>query len=187
MDCATLIHGDPKGRPEPGCPTICINCGELLKFDRAGGDFVRTEGKYVLDENGEPRVETDLMTWARWIEDKMRNGGKHVADVMICGARVSTVFLGIDHSWGKGPPILWETMVFGGRCDEEMDRCGGSREQAMAMHERMAALVEEAEIKFYSVITRKPEGPPYYRTRRFRLKVERRRRKEESLTSAATI
>lgn len=25
---------------------------------------------------------------------------------------VSTVFLGVDHSFGDGPPILWETMVF---------------------------------------------------------------------------
>lgn len=26
--------------------------------------------------------------------------------------RVSTVFLGIDHNWGEGPPLLFETMVF---------------------------------------------------------------------------
>lgn len=29
--------------------------------------------------------------------------------------RVSTVFLCIDHSFGGGRPILWETMIFGGR------------------------------------------------------------------------
>lgn len=28
-------------------------------------------------------------------------------------ATVSTVFLRFDHNWGGGPPILWETMVFG--------------------------------------------------------------------------
>lgn len=27
--------------------------------------------------------------------------------------RVSTVFLSIDHGWGDGPPILYETMIFG--------------------------------------------------------------------------
>jgi hypothetical protein len=57
------------------------------------------------------------------------------------GAEVSTVFLGLDYSFehhGRGP-ILWETMVFGGPLDEEMDRCGGTREQAEAMH---AAMVE---------------------------------------------
>lgn len=28
------------------------------------------------------------------------------------GFWVSTVFLGLDHSWGGGPPLLWESMVF---------------------------------------------------------------------------
>lgn len=29
--------------------------------------------------------------------------------------RVSTVFLVIDHSFGDGPPVVFETMIFGGR------------------------------------------------------------------------
>jgi hypothetical protein len=29
------------------------------------------------------------------------------------GLFVSTVFLVIDHSWRDGPPVLWESMVFG--------------------------------------------------------------------------
>ena len=28
------------------------------------------------------------------------------------GAWVSTVHLGIDHGWGEGPPIIFESMVF---------------------------------------------------------------------------
>lgn len=36
---------------------------------------------------------------------------------------VSTVFLGCDHNWsGEGPPVLFETMVFGGPLDEEQVR-----------------------------------------------------------------
>lgn len=31
--------------------------------------------------------------------------------------RVSTVFLGLDHNWGDGPPILFETMVFSNDVD----------------------------------------------------------------------
>lgn len=27
---------------------------------------------------------------------------------------VSTVFLAIDHAFGDGPPVLYETMIFGG-------------------------------------------------------------------------
>lgn len=51
---------------------------------------------------------------------------------------VSTVFLSLDHSFGMGPPILWETMVFRGKEVMEAERCAGSREQAEAMHERIA-------------------------------------------------
>jgi hypothetical protein len=35
---------------------------------------------------------------------------------------VSTVFLGLDHQWGEGDPILFETMIFGGPLDQEMWR-----------------------------------------------------------------
>lgn len=36
---------------------------------------------------------------------------------------VSTVFLGLDHNFqGVGPPVLWETMVFGGGYDEAQER-----------------------------------------------------------------
>jgi len=31
---------------------------------------------------------------------------------------ISTIFLGVDHAWFGGPPVLWETMVFGGKDDE---------------------------------------------------------------------
>ena len=31
---------------------------------------------------------------------------------------VSTVHLVIDHSWGDGPPIIFETMIFGGWKDQ---------------------------------------------------------------------
>lgn len=32
------------------------------------------------------------------------------------GCEVSTVFLGLDHSWTPGgPPLVFETMVFGGQ------------------------------------------------------------------------
>lgn len=35
---------------------------------------------------------------------------------------VSTVFLTIDHQSGNGPPILWESMVFGGPSDGDCRR-----------------------------------------------------------------
>jgi len=35
---------------------------------------------------------------------------------------VSTVFLGIDHSFGGGDPVLFETMIFGGEHDQYQER-----------------------------------------------------------------
>ena len=52
---------------------------------------------------------------------------------------VSTVFLGIDHSFGEGPPILWETMIFDGPHDQFQERYT-SKEEAIAGHERAMLL-----------------------------------------------
>lgn len=53
--------------------------------------------------------ECDLMTWARQFE----NEDRHVAEDQINGCRVSTVWLGTNHNFLGGPPLLFETMVFG--------------------------------------------------------------------------
>jgi hypothetical protein len=94
--------------------------------------------KYILDALGNPRPETDLKSWLRWYE----NADRVVACENIGKSRVSTVFLGLDYAWNGGEPLLWETMVFGGPMDQEMDRCSGNREQAEAMHLRMIERVQ---------------------------------------------
>jgi hypothetical protein len=53
------------------------------------------------------------------------------------------VFLGLDHSFRQGPPILWETMVFGGPLDGEMMRYT-SRAEAFDGHQEMCRRVREA-------------------------------------------
>lgn len=95
--------------------------------------------KYVLNEKGKPIAEPDLMKWAKWFESANRT----VARETIGDSKVSTVFLGLDHNFNQdGPPVLWETMVFGGPLDQEMDRCSGNREQAEAMHRRMVSKLQ---------------------------------------------
>jgi hypothetical protein len=99
---------------------------------------------YILDEHGNPQPCDDLMTWARWFKTADRtvsndydegDEGKTI--------RVSTVFLGLDHNFiGSGPPILYETMVFGGVLDGEMDRYA-TREEAMIGHQEMCRRVCE--------------------------------------------
>lgn len=70
--------------------------------------------KYILQDKTPVRCE-DLMEWARWLE---------TADLTVKidaleGVRVSTVFLGMDHRYiGDGPPILFETMIFGAAAPE---------------------------------------------------------------------
>ena len=99
-------------------------------------------GQYVLNDQGEPMPERDLLTWARWMETAARVVERsYIADLWI-----STVFLGLDHGLPlmqellDNPlgyrPILWETMVFRGHEPIDMERYR-SRQEAVAGHERM--------------------------------------------------
>jgi hypothetical protein len=45
-----------------------------------------------------------------------------VAKTQIHDVSISTIFLGLDHSYGEGPPIVFETMIFGGKFDQEQWR-----------------------------------------------------------------
>ncbi|MES2360001.1 MAG: hypothetical protein V4529_16800 [Gemmatimonadota bacterium] len=87
--------------------------------------------KYVLDAVGEPMRCADLMEWARWFETA--DSARRIAETNVGDVRVSTVFLGLDHSWGSGPPLLFETMIFGGAHDEEQWRYS-TRAEAVAGH-----------------------------------------------------
>ncbi len=107
-------------------------------------------GKYVLDGEGNPRPERDLLVWAQWFE----TADRRVALTAFAWGKVSTVFLGLDHSFQRDAmsdplhyrPVLWETMVFGGKLDGEMARYR-SREEALQGHAAMVqrAMGEEAD------------------------------------------
>ena len=67
---------------------------------------------WILDENHQPIRAKDLLEWAEFNNDltKRRVGETDVTPEV----RVSTVFLGTNHNFSStGPPILFETMVFG--------------------------------------------------------------------------
>ncbi len=53
-------------------------------------------------------------TWSRM--------GSHIRENYVGGIHVSTVFLRLDHNYHDGPPILFETMVFGGKHDQYQRR-----------------------------------------------------------------
>ncbi len=97
--------------------------------------------KYILD--GKTVVPTDdLLAWGRWLEAADRRVDQTVID----GFRVSTVFMGLDHRFGEGEPLLFETMVFrvGSGADLWAERCS-TWEQAEAMHERGCDYVRSGE------------------------------------------
>jgi hypothetical protein len=68
---------------------------------------------YILDEAGFPQRCHDLREWAIWFGS---DANRQIAETFTEHFRVSTIFLGIDHSFRFGgkprPPVLYETMVF---------------------------------------------------------------------------
>ena len=74
---------------------------------------------YILD--GKTVVPTDMMTWARWFQEARTK--RVVAKTQTGDATVSTVFVGLEHRFSsEGPPLIFETLVFGGPYDGEMTR-----------------------------------------------------------------
>lgn len=73
--------------------------------------------KYILVD-GVPVAEPDVLKWAEWFEKADRK----VAHARISNVDISTVFLGMDHAFGGGEPILFEAMIFGGKHDEYQER-----------------------------------------------------------------
>lgn len=94
---------------------------------------------YILDENDCPRL-ADLQEYYRWqkaLPDDIKTGiGFTLARDEVEGVCVSTVYLGIDHGYGDGPPVLWETMVFcEGENDQDCERAS-NRKEALEVHRR---------------------------------------------------
>lgn len=91
---------------------------------------------YVL--RGHEPVQASLLEWAAFFEnvDNRRVAEAYVGEWHRKPSLVSAVFLGIDHDFlGDGPPILFQTIVFGGPLHGENDGVrhvggSGSRPQA---------------------------------------------------------
>jgi hypothetical protein len=67
---------------------------------------------------------------------------RRVAETEVGEARVSTVFLGLDHGWSGGPPEVFETMIFGGSFDEYQWRYA-TWDAAAAGHKRIVVALTE--------------------------------------------
>jgi len=112
--------------------------------------------KYILDDHGEPVIEPDLLKWAMWLEaagEKRRVGLDYLTLATAAATvtvTISTVFLGLDYDLtrrGTGPafaPILYETLVRGGRHDGYMRRYR-TRDEALEGHKSIVAMIQHKE------------------------------------------
>lgn len=67
--------------------------------------------KYILDEAHNPVLVEDVLEWGRWFAKADRRVA--VTELGEFNARISTVFLGIDHGFfNHEKPALFETMIF---------------------------------------------------------------------------
>jgi hypothetical protein len=94
-----------------------------------------------FNRQGEPMTAAE---WGSALNDKSQ---QRVAETVVNGYWISTVWLGRNHRFGDGPPLIFETMAF--PCDEsgtvtswseaDSDRYS-TEEEALAGH---AAMVEK--------------------------------------------
>lgn len=107
---------------------------------------------FILDAAGQPKEVyvwrdgvVDLDGFKRWV----MTGPERVALDTLGHYVVSTMFLGLDHQFGEGPPMLWETMVFDqgdhvrSGLDLEMERYA-SKADALRGHAEMLDRVRMA-------------------------------------------
>jgi len=74
--------------------------------------------RYILDSEGNPVLELNLMKWSAWFDTTDPTIERsHVGE-----AEVVTQFLGRDHRVGDGPPELYETLVLNVPLDWEPQR-----------------------------------------------------------------
>jgi hypothetical protein len=96
--------------------------------------------KYILE--GRETRPVSLEEWAKWFE----TGNRRVGQDTVGDKLVSTVFLGLDHSFGEPRPILFETMVFPhGSWSEEYCARYSTYNEAEAGHKAVVEALQKGE------------------------------------------
>lgn len=107
---------------------------EIPNLDKypAFKDFLQKKDKFILDENKNV-IPATLLEWSEFLEKTHKE--RIVKRTEINGLRVSTVFLGIDHSF-NGSLDIFETMIFKGK--KPLDYCDrySTWQEAEQGHER---------------------------------------------------
>ena len=101
---------------------------------------------WMLKDGKPVPVDGFDVEFAKWYEDfSNRQTARTEVQDPRDGTKVliSTVFLALDHGWDDGPPVLWETMIFGGSLDGEQWRYR-SEAEARVGHEAAVTQVQES-------------------------------------------
>ena len=100
---------------------------------------------YILDNNHKPVISTAVKS-LEWMEDNPNRktvGYDELKDLNGDDVRISTVFLGRDHSHFLKIPTLWETMIFGGENDQAYQERYASYEQAIEGHQKAINFIKK--------------------------------------------
>jgi hypothetical protein len=95
-----------------------------------------------MNADGSVYPTNDMSRWASFFE----SGNRLIAYTGNDNIHISTAFLGMDHNhFGEGAPILFETMIFGGRWDSFQSRFSTYAE-ALEGHKMACMLAFEREV-----------------------------------------
>jgi len=92
---------------------------------------------YILKRR-KPVKEPDPIKWTEWMAKKRCKIDVTFITNNITKEKteISTVFVGFNCNFSEGrDPILFETMIFGGKFDKEIERCS-TWDEAVQMHQK---------------------------------------------------
>lgn len=92
--------------------------------------------RYFILKDDRPK-ESTFPEWAR-----QPKSDREIAETTIDGVQIKTVFTGVAEYFNGGEPLLFKTMVIGGKNDG-YERHHISKDQAIRRHEEIAKQVRE--------------------------------------------
>lgn len=104
---------------------------------------MRERPHYFILEDKKIIPCNDVVKWAKGFQ-----GPRHVDKTYLLGEKnrlhilISTVFLGLNHNYGDGPPLVFETMIFGGKHNQSCWRYS-TWEDAEAGHREAVQLSKD--------------------------------------------
>jgi len=98
---------------------------------------------YRMDGSPYPEGDEGLFQWAKDFEDS--RGRIIEQNHLWNGIFLSTVWIGLNHRFGEGPPLIFETMAFNEIGEESFSFNGGSRQYSPDFYQRRYSTMAQAE------------------------------------------